>query len=101
MGFLNSTPEGLPMAVLLITYDLNNEVRRPPITKKIKELYPAWAQLSESSYAVSTEHGPRQVYEQLSPILDSNDNLLVITLSAPWWGQHGKSEVMDWLKNSL
>ncbi len=89
------------MSVLLITYDLNNETKRPPIVAKIKELYPAWARLSESSYAVSTSDEPKTVYDKLSPMLDSNDNLLVITLSTPWWGQHRKQDVIDWLKGSL
>lgn len=88
------------MSTLLITYDLNRETVRPNITKKIKDSYPNWAKLSESSYAVVTNAGPQDVYNTLSPLLDGNDNLVVITLAAPWWGK-ASQEVLDWLKRTL
>lgn len=87
------------MACYLITYDLNKETRRPPIVEKIKE-FEGWAQLSESSYAVSTASRPQQIYERLKPLLDDNDQLYVITLNRPYSGQ-GSQEVNDWLVNQL
>jgi len=87
------------MAVYIITYDLNKEVVRPNIVKKIKE-FGSWARLSESSYAVESSSSPQAIYQSFAPLLDSNDNLFVITLSAPWWGQ-GPQDVLNWLKQRV
>lgn len=88
------------MATLIIAYDLNNEVRRPPIVEKIKQTFNSWALLSESSYAVRTDITPQQVYQILQPLLDADDGLYVITLTRPWWGQ-GSKEVVEWLRSGL
>lgn len=85
---------------VLITYDLNKEAKRPPIVDAIKSIGNGWARLSESSYAITTTLSPQQVFQRLSPLLDSNDSLYVITLSRPWWGQ-GKSEVSEWLQKNI
>ena len=89
------------MTLRLITYDLNSEIRRPPITAKIKELFPAWAKLSESSYAVETDLSPQQVYNLLSPMTDADDSLIVLTLNTPWWGHSRHDDVIPWLKSRL
>tara|TARA_R110001583_G_scaffold87175_2_gene227800 strand:+ start:4033 stop:4197 length:165 start_codon:yes stop_codon:yes gene_type:complete len=54
------------MSVLLITYDLNKETRRPDMVGAIKKLSNSWAKLSESSYAIKTAKSPKSVYEALS-----------------------------------
>jgi hypothetical protein len=88
------------MAVLLITYDLNKEVRRPPFLETLKKLYPDWAKLSESSYAIATYKSPEQVFKSLEHLLDANDNCTVITLSLPWYGRLHK-DVIAWLQKNL
>lgn len=88
------------MPALLVTYDLNKEVTRPNITKKLKDTYPSWAKLSESSYAISTNSTPEQVVASLRSVLDSNDNIYVISLSKPYSG-FGPKDVNDWLENNL
>lgn len=87
------------MATYIITYDLNKEASRPNIVGDIKK-HDSWAKLSESSYAVSTSRTPKQIYDALAKHLDNNDNLYVITLSAPYYGR-GPKEVNDWLANHL
>jgi len=87
------------MAVYLITYDLNREIVRPNITKAIKS-YPLWAKLSESSYAISTPLTVKAVYDKLKPLLDSDDNLYVMTLRRPYTG-FGPNEVNEWLDEHL
>ncbi|KAF1019656.1 MAG: hypothetical protein GAK30_02972 [Paracidovorax wautersii] len=84
---------------VIVTYDLNKEAKRPPIVDGIKRLG-AWAKLSESSYALNTQFTPKQIYEALSQYLDSNDQLFVITLSAPWHGQ-GPQEIRNWLHQNI
>lgn len=88
------------MAVRLITYDLNKETTRPNITGAIKKEYPAWAQLSESSYAVSTSATVEQIYAKLKPLLDENDYIYIITLTRPYTG-FGNKKVNDWLESEL
>jgi CRISPR/Cas system-associated endoribonuclease Cas2 len=84
---------------LLITYDLNNETRRPPIVEKIKAIG-SWARLSESSYAVGTSLSPTQVHDRLKPLLDSDDHIYILTLSRPWTG-YGPKDVNAWLEANL
>ena len=88
------------MATFIITYDLNRETTRPPIVKKIKNVGTSWAMLSESSYAITSNETPGQVFNKLKPLLDSNDNLYVITLKKPYSG-FGPQKVNDWLEKHL
>jgi predicted transcriptional regulator with HTH domain len=88
------------VACYIVTYDLNKEVVRPKIVELIKKLYPAWAKLSESSYAVSSPLTAQAIYNSLVSLLDGNDNLYVIPLSNPWFGR-GPKAVNDWLDVNL
>lgn len=87
------------MNTYIVTYDLNKETKRPPIVKEIKD-FGNWAKLSESSYAINTNLSVQQVYEKLKHLIDSNDNLYIITLKKPYSG-FGKKEVNDWLEQHL
>lgn len=88
------------MPAYIVTYDLNKETSRPNMVGLIKKNYPDWAKLSESSYAVSTNLDAVAVYNSLASLLDSNDNLYVITLSRRWWGR-GPTDVNNWLAAKL
>lgn len=88
------------MATLIVTYDLNKETKRPPLLKTLKETYPNWARLSESSYAIETGDSPVDVFSNLQEHIDGNDNLYIITLKRPYYGQ-GPKDVNDWLENNL
>lgn len=87
------------MATYLVTYDLNEEVKRPPIVDVVRA-FEAWAKLSESSYAISTALSVSDVYAKFSPLLDDNDQLYVITLIRPYTGQ-GDKEINEWLEAGL
>lgn len=88
------------MSTKVITYDLNREVVRPNIVKKIKDTYPNWAKLSESCYAVNTAQSATQIFNNLKPLIDSNDNLYVIGLHRPRDG-FGPPDVNKWLDDNL
>ena len=88
------------MATYIVTYDLNRETTRPPIVDAIKNVGTRWARLSESSYAITSNATPGQVFNELKPMLDSNDNLYVITLKKPYSG-FGPQKVNEWLENNL
>lgn len=86
------------MSTYVVTYDLNRETVRPNIVAEVKTT--DWAKLSESSYAISTSETPQAVYDRFKRHLDSNDNLYVITLKRPYFGQ-GPQDVNEWLANHL
>lgn len=90
------------MSILLVTYDLNKEKSKKDdyvgFYKIIKSY--AYAMLSESSYAIETFETPSSIFAKLKPYIDSNDNVLVLTLTSPYFGQHSK-EVVEWLKTRL
>lgn len=88
------------MAVLLITYDLNRETKRPPLLEAVKEAGISWCKLSESSYAIETNETPDQIYNKLQVHIDSNDRITIIHLKKPWQGWQSR-EVIDWLNNRL
>jgi CRISPR/Cas system-associated endoribonuclease Cas2 len=87
------------MSVYLITYDLNQEAKRPPIVKTIKDTF-NWARLSESSYAVSTSSSAKTIYDALSKHIDGNDQIYVIRMTQPWNG-FGPKDVNNWLDQHL
>lgn len=86
------------MAVYLVTYDLNRETVRPNIVGEIKKF--TWARLSESSYAIETHLTVEAVYNRLKPVIDSNDNIYIISLKHPYQG-FGPADVNKWLEDRL
>ena len=88
------------MNVLLITYDLNNETRRPRIVRRIEGLGSSCVQLSESCYAIATSKSPEDVYKYLEDMIDSDDDLYVITIKKPAHGR-GDGAVVQWLDENL
>lgn len=87
------------MGTFIVTYDLNNEVRRPPILDEIKKT-DGWAMLSESSYAIYTSETVSEVYSRFEPMIDDDDSFYVITLRRPYTGR-GYVKVNDWLEKHL
>lgn len=64
--------------ILLITYDLNNPGQDySNLYKEIKKAGTWWHHL-DSTWIISTEHGPNEWQERLKRHMDNNDNLLVI-----------------------
>lgn len=87
------------MAILLVTYDLSRPDRdRQGLLQTIHSY--AWAQLSESAYALRTEQTPQQVFDTLCPFLNKSDNLYVINLRRPYAG-FGPEDVNTWLDDKL
>ena len=87
------------MATYLVTYDLSNpEQKYKNVLNEIKKY--SWTQLSESSYAISSPLSPKQIFEKLSPDLDSSDQLYIIALSNPYYGK-GSQDVNSWLAKLL
>lgn len=88
------------MTTLLITYDLNKPGKDYNDLLKTIKSYSSWARLSESSYAIKTDHSPQQVFDTLKSFIDQNDNIYIITLKKPYTG-FGPKDVNNWLENHL
>lgn len=85
------------MAVLLITYDLENPRQNySAFHNEIKHHF--HIRLSESSYAICTNEPASYIYKKLKPSLGKDDYLYIITLSKPWAGYCPKKN-KDWFTN--
>lgn len=90
------------MAVYSITYDLNNETTRRDHNgiRKAIQAFPAWTKLCDSSYLVDTPLSAGQVYDVLSPHVDSDDHVMVLPVVRPYAGRN-RVEVLAWLRERV
>jgi len=83
------------MSLVLVTYDLNT-----PGQKHVKMLAKIrnyeYKKLSESCYIINTEHSTGDIFEQLEPLIDANDQLYVFSVDGPI-ASHGPIETRVWL----
>lgn len=87
------------MSRMIITYDLSNPGRDyDTLIARIKS-YGAWAHITESSWAIVTNHTPVGVRDNLKAAIDDNDKLLVGILGTAAWIRL-PSNVSDWLKKN-
>jgi len=84
--------------LLLVSYDLNKEVKRPNIVAEVKKT--DWARLSESSYVIDTSETPEQVHARFKKHLDSNDFFFVMRVTKPYTGW-GPKDVVEWLDDKM
>ena len=89
------------MATYMIGYDLNKPLQNyTKLIQTIKE-YSTWWHHLDSTWIVVTTESAIQVRDKLVQCIDSNDELLVATITAPaaWTGfsERGSS----WLKDKL
>lgn len=63
------------------------------------ESFPLWVKLSESTYVIATDLTPSQVYDRIA-MLPNQDQLYVITLTRPYFGQ-GSRKADEWLHSNL
>lgn len=86
---------------LLISYDLwwpETSSDYKELIDKIKSYwdYKKWL---ESFRFIKTNKLPPAVRDELSPLLDKNDKLIVIDITNKWWASFRlPSDVTDWLK---
>ncbi len=87
------------MAALLITYDLNAKGQKhKEVLAKIKTFNSM--QLSESSYAISTNLSAEQVFKNFENLIDSNDRMFVVPMVQSYQGWASK-EQHKWLGEHL
>ena len=88
------------MSAHIITYDLSQPGRNyDELYARIKS-YPAYAMITESSWAVATNRSPEEVRDHLVQALDRNDTLFISTLGDSAWAGLSR-DIADWLKENL
>lgn len=92
------------MNSILISYDLNGLETSEAYKKliaRIKE-YPNWVKPLESFWIVKTKTSASAVRDTLLPLIDNNDELLTINVTARDWASYGlPTQVTDWLKANM
>ena len=90
------------MSTILIGYDLNKTGQDyNDLIEKIKSLGAWWHHL-DSTWIVKTNQSAVAVRDMLGPLIDSNDELLVIDITgdaAAWKGFNERGS--KWLKDNL
>lgn len=56
--------------------------------------------LSDTAWAIQTDKGADELYQELEPLMEKDDHAYVITLEKPWIG-YGYEAMNDWLKRHL
>jgi hypothetical protein len=89
------------MASYLIGYDLNKSGQDyNTLIERIKK-FGTWWHCLDSTWIVKSDLNSAQIRDALSPLIDGNDELLVVKLTgeAAWVGF--SDECSKWLKNNL
>lgn len=89
------------MSTLLVGYDLNKSGKNyDGLIEKLKTFSSWWHQL-DSTWIIKTTMTCVQVRDLLQPLIDNDDELLVVKLSGDgaWVGFN--DEGSKWLKNNL
>ncbi len=87
------------MAVLLVTYDLNQPGHDYRDFHATLQAYP-WQKLSGSCYAISTDEPVQAIFDKLFSLVGKDDRLFVVQLDRPWKGL-GNPATHDWLHRHL
>ena len=85
------------MSRYIVTYDLSQPGRNyGELYNRIKS-YPVWAQITESSWAISSDQTAVEIRDHLRGALDQNDKILVGLLGSSAWAGLDEA-VSNWLK---
>jgi hypothetical protein len=90
------------MAVHWVNYDLNKAGQ--DYTKLIEYLksHQSWAKPLKSSFFVKTALTAGELRDGIKGHIDSNDEVVVVTVTSQNWATFGISEtVTTWMKNNL
>ena len=85
----------------LISYDLRKPGRNYSSLYSAIKSYGTYAHVLESVWSISTSRSAVEVRDHLAQHLDQNDDLIVITASAPGAWKGLSQELTDWLKENL
>jgi hypothetical protein len=86
--------------ILVITYDLNNTTKDySSFFGAIQQQGPWWHYL-KNTWLLDTQKPPKQVWEALAPHVEQGDRIMIVRLSAPYWGWLPK-DAWDWVSSRV
>jgi len=86
------------MSALLISFYLSEDRNHNDLLNVIRQFN--WAKISDNSYCVETKKSPKDIFEIFSDFLEPHDQLYIISLTRPYFGQ-GHVEINKWLSAAL
>jgi hypothetical protein len=92
------------MPVVSVSYDLyrGNRNNYQQLFVALKS-FPAWCHALESTWFVSSNWGPKEVFDYLRPHVHVNDRLCItpVTINGGWWTLGLPLNVRNWLGTQL
>jgi hypothetical protein len=90
------------VAILLVGYDLNAPGQNyGELIEHLKGVGSWWHHL-DSTWLLNTHRTASTLRDELTPYLDSGDELLVLDVTGDHWATHGIAKSgNDWLHNNL
>lgn len=81
-----------------VTYDLKKPGQNyGDLIKKIKTLGTTWAHPCESHWLINTNLNANEIFNQLKPFIDSNDNVLVVKFDVNDYSGWLSKEIWSWI----
>jgi hypothetical protein len=90
------------VAVLLVGYDLNSPGQHYEALWEKLRSYGTWWRHLDSTWLIKANLTPRQLHDQLAPLLDVNDELFIVDITGRAWWSRGLSErALNWIHSNL
>jgi hypothetical protein len=92
------------MSVLQISYDLGSPESSADYEELINQIksYDDWKKPGYSLWFIKTNKDTATVRDELSPLLDGNDKLLVMAVSGDGWASWQlPGDVTKWMKDNI
>jgi len=90
------------MAVHWVNYDLNKTGQKYDSLITYLKSHSGWCKPLKSSFFVKTALTAGQLRDAINEHIDSNDDVVVVTVGGQGWATHSMPEnVNTWLKNNL
>lgn len=89
------------MAAYMITYDLNSSGQKyDEVIKAIKDSSSACCSYWKSSYLIKSSLTTQQIFDNIKPHLDGNDNLIIIEVKNNYRGWLYEKE-WEWIRENI
>lgn len=82
--------------ILIVTYDLNGPAGSYDSFYEVLKQQGSWMHYLKSTWLISTNKTPNQVYESLAPYLQPRDRIFVAQMGCDYYGWLPK-DAWDWI----
>jgi|GEM_PF-2168810 len=88
------------MKAFLITYSLKKIGKDYSALKLILESFPKHLNYMPNGWLIATDENPVQIHQKIKPLLDDIDDLLIIEITANYYGWQSL-DTWEWLGNNV